>query len=226
MGGLVGHAAALVRNEGVAEAHVAMLLGAAPRPAEVLGRVTRRPVFVVPVMMCDGLATGRAVAAACGHGAGGDVRFCPPVGMHPRLTALIAERAVAASRRLGVRPADIELLLIAHGSLRNPASEEAGCRQAAALRAMELFADVAVAFLDQPPHPTAVLRSLHRPVVAVGLFAAAGRHAMSDVAAAIAAAGRRDVAYLGAIGADEAMASVIASMIADAPACSAGTMKP
>jgi sirohydrochlorin ferrochelatase len=220
--GLVGHAAALVRNEGLAEAHVAMLLGPGPRPSEVLGQITRRPAFVVPVMMCDGVATGRAVAAC---GAVADVRVYPPVGLHPRLTALIAERAAAAARRMRVQPAAAALLLIAHGSLRHPASADAAYRQAAALRTRRLFADVAVAFLAQPPHPAAALCRLPGPVVAVGLFVAPGHHATNDVPAAIAASGRVDVAYLGAIGADAAMASIIASMIADPPALPADTVR-
>ena len=85
-----------------------------------------------------------------------------------------------------------------------------------------MFAEVAVAFLEQPPPPAIVVRRLNRPVVAVGLFAVAGHHAMSDVAAAIAEAGRTDVAYLGPIGTDAGIASVIASIIADAPTLTAG----
>jgi sirohydrochlorin cobaltochelatase len=222
--GLARHAATLIGSEGFAEVHVAMLHGPGPRPGEVLGRMARRPVFVVPVMMCDGMAAERAVAAAFGT-EDSEVHFCPPVGMHPRLTALIADRAACTAEGLRVRPAETALLLIAHGSLRHPASEDAACRQAAALQGTGVFAEVAVAFLEQPPRVPIVLRRLNRPVVAVGLFAVAGHHAMSDVTAAIAAAGRHDVAYLGPIGADPDIASVIASMIADAPPLSAGAVR-
>jgi sirohydrochlorin ferrochelatase len=145
--------------------------------------------------------------------------------MHPRLTALIAERAASAAGELGVRPAEAALVLIAHGSLRHPASEDAACRQAAALCGTRMFADVAVAFLEQPPPPAVVLRRLNRPAVAVGLFAVAGHHAMVDVTAAITAAGRHDVAYTGPIGADPGMVSVIASIIADASARTARAVR-
>jgi sirohydrochlorin cobaltochelatase len=223
--GLARHAAALTRSEGFAEVHVAMLHGPGARPGEVLGRIAHRPVFVVPVMMCDGMAAGRAVAAAFGTGDGNEVRVCPPVGMHPRLTALIADRAAGAARGMRVPPAETALLLIAHGSLRHPASEDAACRQAAALRGTGMFAEVAVAFLEQPPPAPVVLRRLNRPVVAVGLFAVAGHHATNDVSAAIAEAGRSDVAYLGPIGADPEIASVIASIIADPPLIRAGAAR-
>ncbi|MFO1154228.1 MAG: CbiX/SirB N-terminal domain-containing protein [Rhodospirillales bacterium] len=215
MGGLAGHAAALIGRQGVAEVHLAMLHGPGPRPDEVLLRITRRPIIIVPVMMCDGIAAGRAVIAAFGAGHG-DVRFCPPVGIHARLTSLIAQRAGRAADRMQRRLADAALLLIAHGSLRNPASADAACHQAAALRDTRMFANVAVAFLAQPPHLSMALRRLNGPIIAVGLFVATGHHGMSDVNGALADASRSDVTYLGPIGADPGMASVIASMIGDA----------
>ncbi len=220
--GLARHRAALIESEGFADVHVAMLHGPGARPGEVLARVARRPVFIVPVMMCDGVAMGCVVAAVPGAGDGNDVRVCPPIGTHPHLTALIAERAIGAATGLGVPPAAAALLLIAHGSRRHPGSEQAARRQATALRGMGMLADVAVAFLEQPPATALVLRRLNRPVVAIGLFAVAGHHAMSDVSAAIAAAGRSDVAYLGPIGTDAGIASVIASIVADGPTLTAG----
>ncbi len=213
MAGLDRHAARLVASEGFAEVHVAMLHGPGLRPGEVLSRVRRRPIFVVPVMMCDGGTMSRDMRAAFQSYDPDSLHFCPPVGIQPRLARLIADRVVAAARRMHVRPADAALLLIAHGSLNSEASADAGRGQADALREMRLFAEVAVAFLDQPPHPATVLGRLTGPVVIVGLFAGAGRHATEDVAAAITAAGRHDVVDLGPIGADQAVASVIASMV-------------
>lgn len=63
-------------------------------------------------------------------------------------------------------------------------------------------------------------------VVAVGLFAAPGGHAAEDVPEALAAdprGGERRVFYTGAIGADPAMAGVIATAIAATLGGDAGT---
>lgn len=105
------------------------------------------------------------------------------------------------------------LLLIAHGSLRNPGSAQATGLQVHRLAEMLMFGQVTSAYLEQPPRIDDTLRRITSPVIAVGLFAAAGRHATHDVASALCASGRTDVTYLGPIGTDPGIAALVASLV-------------
>ena len=212
----------LREREGFAAVDVAMLNGIGERPAEVLARVGADRAVVVPVMMCDGQTVRREIPRAFAEACRPRLTFCPPVGTHPGLAALIVRRASEAAQSIGIAASDAALLLIAHGSQRNPGSEQATVLQAGRLVEMRVFREVAAAYLEQPPRIEATLRRLKTPVIAVGLFAAAGRHATQDVADALAAAGRTDVAYFGPIGTDPGIAALVASLVR---AC-AGPIRP
>jgi sirohydrochlorin cobaltochelatase len=206
-------AQALREHEGFAAVEVAMLNGGGARPADVANRLEADRALVVPVMMCDGQTVRREIPKAFAGTDPARLTFCPPVGTHPGLAALIAERASEAAQRIGVLPDNAALLLIAHGSRRNPGSEQATQLQARRLSEMRIFRAVTAAYLEQPPWIAAALDSLKPPVIAVGLFAAAGRHATVDVEEALAATGRTDVAYLGPIGTDPGIAALVASLV-------------
>ncbi len=218
---LNAHAATLRRQGRFTEVHVATLRGGGDEPAAVYGHLRAPRAFVVPVMMCDGQTTRRELpaafaAAACPPGIGPELIFCPPVGTHPDLAALIAERAAEAAIAARQRPEAASVLLIGHGSSRLPASAAATRLQARRLRQRRQFAGTAVAFLEQEPRLDAVLATLPGPVVAVGLFAGAGQHAAEDVTAAMAASNRPDVYDLGPIGADRGLVPIILATVATA----------
>lgn len=203
----------LRQREGFAAVEVAMLNGSGERPAEVLARVAADRAVIVPVMMCDGQTVRRDIPKAFAGTDPARLTLCPPVGTHPGLAALIAERASDAAQRIGALADEAALLLVAHGSLRNPGSEQATQLQARRLGEMRVFREVAAAYLEQPPRLDAALHRLKPPVIVVGLFAAAGRHATVDVEEALAATGRTDVAYLGPIGTDPEIVALIASLV-------------
>lgn len=209
-------AAAVQRAGGYAPVRTATLLGPGPRPADAIADLGGRPVRVVPVTMCDGQTARTDIPAAFADRPSGLappwLTFCPPVGTHPALAALIARRARAAAGAGAA--AATSLLLIGHGSQRLAASATATCLQAARLATRGGFREVSVAFLEQAPRLAEVLTVLPGPIIAVGLFATAGRHATLDVDHALAAADRGDVRYLGPIGGDPALARVVLAILA------------
>ncbi|MFO1128756.1 MAG: CbiX/SirB N-terminal domain-containing protein [Rhodospirillales bacterium] len=206
------HAARLARVPGFGDVHVATLHGPGPRPPEVIRRVRRRELFVVPVTMCDGQTVGD-VSALVGDGYRTRLRFCPPLGAHPDLAELIARRTGAAATGLGWPPEGTTVLLVAHGSSRHPASARGAHRLAALVQVRCAATRVAVAFLEQKPTLADALVRLRGPLLVVGLFAGGGRHATDDVDDAVAASGRTNIVHLGAIGTDAAIASVIAAIV-------------
>jgi hypothetical protein len=81
----------------------------------------------------------------------------PPLGLNPGLAELAARHAETAAGVLSWPVPDSHLLLIAHGTLRNPASSEAARMHQTRIVAQNQFAGVTVAFLDQPPYLDIIL---------------------------------------------------------------------
>lgn len=140
-------------------------------------------------------------------------RLALPLGRLPGLDALILAKAEESCDVRGWLAAETRLLLAAHGSSRDPASAKAARDRARACKALDRFRDVSVGFLDQPPRLGA---SLHRTpgqaCLVVGLFVDEGPHGRDDVMQALRQAGDR-IAYAGAVGADERVASLIVGAV-------------
>ncbi len=125
------------------------------------------------------VAVPRAVNAVS---AGRTLRFCPPVGVHPGIGALIEQRVLAWCEATGLYPRSVSMLLVGHGSARAPGRITATHTHAAWLRGRDRFAAVQHAFLEEAPFVADALAGWrNRPVAVVGLFAGSGRHARDDL---------------------------------------------
>jgi sirohydrochlorin cobaltochelatase len=193
------------------------LLRGEPQAAAALAALATASVYVVPLFMSDGQPVRAALPQALGMaGRERRIRYCDPVGTHPRLAGLIARRARAECLRAGLEPADTVLLLVAHGTDRDNASAAAARDHAGRIAAAGDFAEVRTAFLDQSPHLAATLPALAgRNVVVVGLMAAEGRHGGDDIRGAIAgtAGGAGRIRYAGAIGTDPGIAGLVTDLV-------------
>lgn len=185
------------------------------------------PVFVVPMFMADGFTVRTALPAALGEAgfdaaaAGRRVVRCAPVGLSAGVAELIVAKGLAAASSLRIPPADLALLLCAHGSEREPGSAEAAELQAGRVRATGLFRMAAAAYLEQSPLIADSLRTAVAPLAVVGLFSGGSQHATRDVDEAIAAAPAARALDVGAIGCDERMADVIADVVVQSHAAAA-----
>jgi len=219
--GLTAHVAALRARRIFAEVRAAVLYGA-PNPEQALAGLRVPEVILAPMLMCDGHCARVVLPRVFGLAGPLPSRFgrrftiCPPLGLQPALTRLMLIRAQAAARRQGLRPESVNLLLIGHGSTRDPASRRAALWHAAGARAAAVFGRVTVAFLDEEPFLAQVLGGSSGPTVAVGLFAADGLHASEDVPRCIARHAPMSVHYLGAIGEDAEVANLVLEQIAAA----------
>ncbi|MDZ3836417.1 MAG: CbiX/SirB N-terminal domain-containing protein [Rhodospirillales bacterium] len=207
------HADALRRMGCFGEVLVAALAGG-DEPAEVLRRASASTVVVVPMMMCAGWIAQQVLPPlqAASHGRR-SILLCEPIGMHPAFASLMQRRAEEHVAHLELRPGEVTLLLIAHGTLRNPSSAATTERHAAALQHSGRFRQVVTAYLDQPPRIAEALAPLPAPIVAIGCFAAPGHHATHDVASGLASRPGNGVSYLGAIGEDEAVPLLVREMV-------------
>lgn len=171
-------------------------------------------IAVYPLFMADGYFVRTVLPArVAAAGAGNSCRILPPLGLDLRLPPLILAAALRSARQAGFAPAASRLLLAGHGSALGPASADA--TRAAALRIAGLsdFAEVAVAFLEEPPFLDAELAGERRPAIVAGFFSGDGLHAGEDVPQAIRNTGATAV-YAGPIGGSDAIPSLIADAVA------------
>ena len=145
---------------------------------------------------------------------GGDPRavFCQPVGCHPSLPSLIAERSGLLCRRNGWRDSEVSLLLVAHGSRETGVSRTPQMIEAR-LREMARFAAVAAVYLEQAPFAKN-WRDHVAPgkVIAQPLLLSAGMHLSEDVPPLFAGEERR-VALQQGIGDDREIISMILDQV-------------
>lgn len=132
----------------------------------------------------------------------------PPLGLEPRLIALLSAQAIASTRAAGFAPSRTRLLVVGHGSRLGGASAFVTRRAAGLLEATKVFASVDVAFLEEPPLLANQLAIDRDPVVVLGFFSGEGVHAWQDVPAAIESTGAQAV-YTGPVGACPEIPEVI-----------------
>lgn len=196
------------------------LLYGEPSAETVARRLPRDPLYVVPLFMAGGSYPSQRIPAlfglnGCSREGDGPI-FCPPVGLHPRLAEIVVARACARADAEGSALRATTLLVVGHGSTKSDASYHATETQAARMRGSDRFGHVVTAYLEQEPELSSVLVSLEGPLVAVGLFAGEGAHACRDVPELLESYESGPLAYLGAIGADPAIADLVLDQVAAA----------
>jgi sirohydrochlorin cobaltochelatase len=209
-------AAALAGRDIFADVRVALLRGE-PGLAAVMAGLGDQGVCLLPFLMSGGVTfQNRLVTAMRGLSWAQTPQIYPPLGFNPGLAPLLANRAQATAHDWAWPLADNHVVLIGHGTLRDPASAQAARMHQRAMAALNIFADVEVAFLDQPPRLDHVLAHHQGPLIGIGLFAGEGRHGASEMVEAFAASSGLSV-YCGAIGRDPGLAKLAVEHLKQAP---------
>ena len=185
-GALHDLAAHLAGRDLFADVRVALLRGE-PGLAAAMAGLGDHSVRLLPFLMSGAVTfKNRLVAAMRGFGWAQTPHIYPPLGFNPGLAPLLANRAQAA--RMYQR----------------------------ALAALDIFADVEVAFLDQPPRLDHILAHHQGLLIGIGLFAGEGRHGANEMVEAFAASSGPSV-YCGAIGRDPGLAALAVEHLKQAP---------
>lgn len=117
----------------------------------VLEAVETPHSFVVPMVTGNGTITGTLIPAMIADAdCKTNVHMCLPVGNHPMLANLMAERVGGVLTGHGLAAKDCALLLAAHGNARNPEVSEAA-RAVAVNLGRELGIASAAAFIEEAP---------------------------------------------------------------------------
>jgi len=188
-----------------------------PGIGEAAERLQGGAVRVCPLFMSDGYYVNKAIPEQLGldsKGRAGGRRYMllQPTGLNPRLPLIVADIAAGTAAAAGLAAAGVGLIIVAHGSSKDPASRRAAEAIAGAIAATGRFAGVDTAFLEEPPLLDERLSALSGPLIVAGLFIGEGMHGAEDMAAAVAATGRGDLFTAPPLARSEAL---VASICAD-----------
>lgn len=218
---LLSHAAIIRASGDFAEVAVGMLLGE-PSAATVFDGLTAPVVHVVPFFLEDGYFTRIAIPELLlpRVPASRVVRFCPPAGANEGIASLLEKRLLRHCELFGTNPKSLSVLLVGHGSGRNPGRARLLRHHANMLETKGRFGWVRIAHLEEPPFVPGTLASARGHVVAIiGYLANEGTHATVDVPAFIAAERAQrgthwpPVHDLGSIGGDAEMPRLIMEQV-------------
>jgi uroporphyrin-III C-methyltransferase len=162
-----------------------------------LPEVTEGEVLVVPVMAADGYYARTVLPREIGAVA----RVTPALGVRAEMADLIVAAAGDAARAQGFDLSGARLLIVGHGTRRDPqGSGDSTYRHADAIAGDGRVRGVDVAFLEQDPQLTSVLAAIpgREAVIIVPNLIADGGHAVDDIPAGLGLApGARTGEYQG-----------------------------
>ena len=212
-GCLAQHASALRKRKVFANVQHATLNGG-PDPVDVFSKFgDAERILIQPCFMTDGYLSRMATTSRLGiHEKDPRIVVCPPTGLSRGIVSLTAKVAEEIREANAWPDNDWDILLVAHGSSKDPASRRGSEQITHNLVGHTSAADIATCFIEEAPFVHDVAKSLKRPTAVMGLFAAPGGHALDDVPEAL-----NDlpvpVQYSGAIGEDARMADVIMAIL-------------
>lgn len=212
-GCLAQHANALRKRKIFANVQHATLNGG-PNPVEVFSNIgDAERILIQPCFMTDGYLSRLATTSRLGiHEKDPRIVVCPPIGLSRGLISLTAEVAEEIREANGWSVNDWDVLLVAHGSSKDPASRRGAEQIAHNLVGRTSASEIAISFIEEVPFVENVAQTLRRPTAVLGLFAAPGGHALDDVPEALNEVSV-PVQYSGAIGQDARMADVIMNIL-------------
>lgn len=157
-----------------------------PSMREVYRMVESREIYVVPTFISEGYFTQTVIprelelTGEWTERNGRTIRYCEPVGNHPRMTEVLLQRAREVAPR--VDPKQTTLFIVGHGTALNDNSAIAAKDQVRKISAMEVYGEVLSAYMEEPPLISDWEKLSAFPnVVVVPFFIADGLHSYEDI---------------------------------------------
>jgi sirohydrochlorin ferrochelatase len=203
--------------EGVATEVAVGFIKGTPSVGDAIRALAPRDVVVYPLFLADGyfarIALPRLIDKAKHDDSARIIKVLPPLGLELALIDVIADEVGVAAHARRISPADMAVVLLAHGSTKDRASRIAAEQLAERLRERRRFRDLRFALLEEPPSLAEAVADVRGPVVVVGLFAGEGMHGASDAKRLVAKLAREDVILIGPVGTFAGIVEVIAAAV-------------
>ena len=181
----LAHAEEIVRRGVFGEVHCAFWKEE-PSLRQVLHMVDRDDIYVVPNFISEGYFTRTVIPreleleGPLTRRGGRTIRYCEPVGNHPRMTDLLLRRAAEVAP--GVPLSETSLFIVGHGTNLNDNSAAAAKREVESIASRGLYAEVLNAYMEEEPLIARWDELASQPnVVVVPFFIADGLHSFQDI---------------------------------------------
>jgi sirohydrochlorin cobaltochelatase len=164
-----------------------------PQIKSVLAEIKTPRVFIAPLMISEGYFASEVIPRELGfadqstiHTQLSTLHYCKPVGTHPSMTKVLLARAQGVVAQFpfprAPKPKDITLFIAGHGTERSAQSRLAIEHQAELIRALNLYAEVQVVFMDEDPRIKGCQANAKtKNVVVVPFFISDGLHVTEDI---------------------------------------------
>ena len=183
-----GRLAEAVRQRGLFAEVATCFWKEAPTIDRALDLVTAREVYLVPNFAGAGLLTGTLIPQALNldgrltERGGRRLHYAEPVGSHPRMVDLLRRRLDQMAAAAGLAPAEVAVLVVAHGSRRPGGSSATADSVVARLGREAGYRAVRAAFLEQAPRVAEWPDLMPEPLLFVApLMMAEGLHEAVDL---------------------------------------------
>ena len=187
------HAAELRRRNIFAEVREAFWKQK-PQIKAVLTGLAARRVFIAPLFISEGYFASEVIPRELGFSEHqsmlntqhSTIHYCEPIGSHDSMTGVILARAREIVEKFpfprAPGPAEITLFIAGHGTDRNENSRLPMDRQAALIRALNLYGGVHTIFLEENPRiPECYRLARTKHLVVVPFFISDGLHTREDI---------------------------------------------
>ncbi|MBC8159281.1 MAG: hypothetical protein H8E94_08120 [Alphaproteobacteria bacterium] len=173
------HAESIRSRNLFAEVHAAFIQQA-PKLDSVLEHISAPEIYVVPMFASPGYMARTAVPRALGTDR--RLRYCEPLGTHPSIPAIIAKQIDRMCAQAGLNAAETDVVLVGHGTTRDPASEKQTRHVADRLNELGVAAKVHALFLEvEPLVDTWKSHVGSANVIVVPFLIGGGYHAIDDL---------------------------------------------
>ncbi len=181
-------------------------------------------ITVVPIFISNGYFTGQVIpremrlSGPLSMVDGRKVRYTSPIGAHPSLARVLVQRALEAGAT-----GNEMLVVLGHGTPRDPRSAANTLLQAEAVRFLGVFREATAAFIDQDPNMRDIFAmTATRDIIMVPLFIADGWHVGQTIPddmhldGAATIRDGRSLRFAHAVGTHPAVTDVILELITEA----------
>ena len=157
-----------------------------PSLREIYRMVGSEQIYVVPNFISEGYFTQTVIprelelTGPITELDGRTVKYCEPVGNHPRMTEALLRRARETAP--GIPPAQTSLFIVGHGTNLNDNSARAAKDQVARIQALGEYAEVLSSYMEEAPLISDWDKLSSQPnVVVLPFFIADGLHSYEDI---------------------------------------------
>lgn len=180
------HCAADIRARGIFNEVCCAFWKEEPSLRQVLNMIDAEDIYIVPNFISEGYFTRKIIPreleleGAFTQRDARSLKYCAPVGSHPRMTEALLKRAAEVAP--GVPARETSLVIAAHGTALNDNSALAAKEQVKRISALGLYGEVIAAYMEEPPL-LSDWQNLTRKkfVVVVPFFISDGLHSYQDI---------------------------------------------